>query len=210
MAAISQSVKSVYDFPCYIDDSTSLGWIELRAKMISLVREHGVRLFVIDYIQLMQGKQTGNREQEIASITRMCKATAKELDVPIIELAQLNRDLEKRSDKRPQLSDLRESGSIEQDANIVMFLYRPEYYDITSDENNQPLKEGYTEIVIAKNRDGSLGIVKAIFKGKYSRFEDFETPIEEPIQECKPKNLTPNYNAERQYTPTNEQEDAPF
>lgn len=132
-------------------------------------------MVIIDYLQLMHGDSTtGNREQEIASISRSLKNIAKELNVPVIALSQLSRAVETRGgDKRPQLSDLRESGSIEQDADMVMFLYRPEYYGITEDENGTPLT-GTGDVIIAKNRHGSIEDVRLRFIGKYTKFTDLD------------------------------------
>jgi replicative DNA helicase len=162
--------------PIYIDDTPALSILELRAKCRRLKSESNVQLIVIDYLQLMRGEQNGNREQEIASISRALKGIAKELNVPVIALSQLSRGVETRGgDKRPQLSDLRESGSIEQDADIVMFLYRPEYYKITVDEDGMPT-QGAGEVIIAKHRNGSIGSVKLKFIGKYTKFADFDEP----------------------------------
>lgn len=160
--------------PIFIDDTPGLSILELRAKCRRLKAEHNVQMIVIDYLQLMTGEKSGNREQEIASISRALKGIAKELSVPVIALSQLSRGVETRGgDKRPQLSDLRESGSIEQDADIVMFLYRPEYYKITVDEDGMPT-QGMAEVIIAKHRNGSLDNVKLKFIGKYTKFEDWE------------------------------------
>jgi replicative DNA helicase len=162
--------------PIFIDDTPALSVLELRAKSRRLRAEHNVQLIVVDYLQLMRGDQGGNREQEIASISRALKGIAKELNVPVLALSQLSRGVETRGgDKRPQLSDLRESGSIEQDADIVMFLYRPEYYKITVDEEGMPT-QGMGEIIIAKHRNGSVGSVKLKFIGKYTKFTDFDAP----------------------------------
>ena len=162
--------------PIFIDDSPALSILELRAKCRRLKAEHNVQLIVVDYLQLMKGDNQGNREQEIASISRALKGIAKELDVPVIALSQLSRGVETRGgDKRPQLSDLRESGSIEQDADIVMFLYRPEYYKITVDEEGLPT-QGLAEVIVAKHRNGSLDTVRMKFIGKYTKFVDFEGP----------------------------------
>lgn len=160
--------------PIFIDDTPALSILELRAKCRRLKAEHNVQLIVVDYLQLMKGEAGGNREQEIASISRALKGIAKELDVAVLALSQLSRGVETRGgDKRPQLSDLRESGSIEQDADIVMFLYRPEYYKITMDEDNVPT-QGMAEVIVAKHRNGSLDTVKLKFIGKYTKFADFE------------------------------------
>ncbi len=162
--------------PIFIDDTAAISILELRAKCRRLKAEHNIQMIVIDYLQLMKGEATGNREQEIASISRALKGIAKELNVPVIALSQLSRSVETRGgDKRPQLSDLRESGSIEQDADIVMFLYRPEYYKITVDEEGMPT-QGMAEAIIAKHRNGSLETVKLKFIGKYTKFADFDGP----------------------------------
>lgn len=161
--------------PIFIDDTPALSILELRAKCRRLKAEHGVQLVVIDYLQLMKGEQSGNREQEIASISRALKGIAKELSVPVLALSQLSRSVETRGgDKRPQLADLRESGSIEQDADIVMFLYRPEYYKITQDEDGMPT-QGVGEVIIAKHRNGSTDNVKLKFIGKYTKFADLDS-----------------------------------
>jgi replicative DNA helicase len=161
--------------PIFIDDTPALSILELRAKCRRLKAEHGIQIIVIDYLQLMRGEQSGNREQEIASISRSLKGIAKELNVPVLALSQLSRSVETRGgDKKPQLSDLRESGSIEQDADIVMFLYRPEYYKITVDEEGMPT-QNTGEVIIAKHRNGSTGSVKLKFIGKYTKFSDLDS-----------------------------------
>jgi replicative DNA helicase len=163
--------------PIFIDDTPALSILELRAKCRRLKAEHNIELIIVDYLQLMRGDSAGNREQEIASISRALKGIAKELAVPVLALSQLSRGVETRGgDKRPQLSDLRESGSIEQDADIVMFLYRPEYYKITVDEEGMPT-QGMGEVIIAKHRNGSTGTVKLKFIGKYTKFADFDSPV---------------------------------
>jgi len=162
--------------PIFIDDTPALSILELRAKCRRLKAEHNVQLIVVDYLQLMKGEAGGNREQEIASISRALKGIAKELNVPVIALSQLSRGVETRGgDKRPQLSDLRESGSIEQDADIVMFLYRTEYYKITEYEDGTP-SQGVAEVIIAKHRNGSLDSVRLKFIGKYTKFADYDSP----------------------------------
>src|SRR5688572_2392647 len=162
--------------PIFIDDTPALSILELRAKCRRLKAEHNIQLVVVDYLQLMRGEVGGNREQEIASISRALKGVAKELNIPVIALSQLSRGVETRGgDKRPQLSDLRESGSIEQDADIVMFLYRPEYYKITVDEDGMPT-QGMAEVIIAKHRNGSLENVRLKFIGKYTKFVDYDGP----------------------------------
>jgi replicative DNA helicase len=168
--------------PIFIDDTPALSVLELRAKCRRLKAQHDIQMIIIDYLQLMSGDSSkggggkGNREQEIASISRALKQLAKELNCPVIALSQLSRAVETRGgDKRPQLSDLRESGSIEQDADMVMFLYRPEYYGILQGENGEPL-QGVGEVIIAKHRNGSLDTVQLKFIGKYTRFTDLDGP----------------------------------
>lgn len=172
-----EKTKNIANAPIFIDDTPGLSILELRAKCRKLKQQHDVQMIIIDYLQLMSGdlsKKGGNREQEIASISRSLKSIAKELNVPVIALSQLSRAVETRGgDKRPMLSDLRESGSIEQDADMVLFLYRPEYYGITQDEDGGPT-EGMGEIIIAKHRNGSLADVKLRFIGKYTKFIDFD------------------------------------
>ncbi|MEM1042384.1 MAG: replicative DNA helicase [Bacteroidota bacterium] len=162
----------------FVDDTPGLGILELRAKCRRLKAEHGIGLVIVDYLQLMHGTQdnrNGNREQEIAQISRSLKALAKELDVPVLALAQLSRAVETRGgDKRPMLSDLRESGSIEQDADVVAFIYRAERYGITQDENGNSTA-GVGEIIIGKQRNGPIGNVKLAFVNQYARFENLQT-----------------------------------
>ncbi|TXC81550.1 replicative DNA helicase [Luteibaculum oceani] len=171
-------IGKLAEAPIYIDDTPALGIFELRAKCRRLVFQHDVKIIIIDYLQLMSGtgNEGGNRVQEISAISRALKIIAKELEVPVIALSQLSRAVETRGgDKRPMLSDLRESGSIEQDADIVSFIYRPEYYGITEDENGQPL-QGVGEIMIAKHRNGAVENVRLRFKGHLARFEDLNEP----------------------------------
>jgi replicative DNA helicase len=164
--------------PIYIDDTPGLGILELRAKCRRLKAEHGIGMVVVDYLQLMHGttdSKNANREQEIAQISRSLKALAKELDVPVIALAQLSRAVETRGgDKRPQLSDLRESGSIEQDADVVAFIYRAERYGILQDESGHST-EGTGEIIIAKQRNGPTGNIRLAFLDRYARFDNLDT-----------------------------------
>ncbi len=158
----------------FIDDTPAITLMELRTKARRLKSEHDIGLIIIDYLQLMQGsnRENGNREQEIASISRGLKSLAKELDVPVIALSQLSRAVEQRGgDKRPQLSDLRESGSIEQDADVVMFLYRPEYYGITTTNEGQSTA-GMAEVIIGKQRNGPVGSKMLYFVKDYARFEN--------------------------------------
>lgn len=192
--------------PIFIDDTPALSILELRAKCRRLKAEHNIQLIVIDYLQLMKGEAGGNREQEIASISRALKGIAKELNVPVIALSQLSRGVETRGgDKRPQLSDLRESGSIEQDADIVMFLYRPEYYKITEYEDGTP-SQGVAEVIIAKHRNGSLDSVRLKFIGKYTKFADYDAP--EGFTSM--SNIQSRMNTPRNEPPPFQGDDAPF
>lgn len=168
--------------PIFIDDTPSISIMELRSKCRRLKKEHDIGVVVIDYLQLMTGMKNDrqNREQEIAGISRGLKALAKELDVPVIALSQLSRAVEQRGgDKRPQLSDLRESGSIEQDADVVCFLYRPEYYDITTDDQGNST-EGLAEVIVGKQRNGPVGSVNLHFIKKYTRFENLSRSFVSP------------------------------
>ncbi|MEO0556967.1 MAG: replicative DNA helicase [Bacteroidota bacterium] len=166
--------------PIFIDDTPGLGILELRAKCRRLKAEHDIGLVIVDYLQLMHGSGGGknsNREQEIAQISRSMKGLAKELNVPVLALSQLSRAVETRGgDKRPQLSDLRESGSIEQDADVVMFIYRAERYGITVDESGNST-EGLGELIIGKQRNGPIGNVKVAFVNQYARFENLTSYI---------------------------------
>lgn len=171
-------VKNLENAPLFIDDTPALSVFDLRAKCRRLAAQHGIKLIIIDYLQLMtvggQGNKGGNREQEISTISRSLKSIAKELNVPVIALSQLSRAVETRGgNKRPLLSDLRESGAIEQDADIVSFIYRPEYYDITEWEDGSPC-EGQGEFIIAKHRNGGLENVKLRFQGNLAKFSDLE------------------------------------
>lgn len=169
---LSKNAHKLISAPIYVDDSPSQTVLEIRAKARRLKAEKKIGLIIIDYLQLMQGPaKAESREREISHISRSLKALAKELNIPVIALAQLNRAVETRSDKRPQLSDLRESGSIEQDADVVMFLNRPEYYGIEKDENGESL-EGVAEVIIGKQRNGPTGTVKLAFIKEYARFEN--------------------------------------
>ena len=177
---LSTKVKDLEKAPLYIDDSPSLSIFDLRAKARRLVSQHDVKIIIVDYLQLMtaggNGKGGGNREQEISTISRNLKALAKELNVPVIALSQLSRAVETRgSSKRPLLSDLRESGAIEQDADIVSFIYRPEYYKIDEwDDDEQSPTAGQAEFIIAKHRNGSLENVRLKFIGNLGKFDNLE------------------------------------
>ena len=161
------SVSMLSKAKLFIDDTAALTPTELRARTRRLKREHGLDLVIIDYLQLMQvGGSTENRATEISEISRSLKALAKELQVPIIALSQLNRSVEQRPDKRPVMSDLRESGSIEQDADVILFIYRDEVYNPESND------KGIAEIIIRKQRNGPIGTVRLSFLGQYTRFEN--------------------------------------
>jgi replicative DNA helicase len=173
---MSQRMSKLAQAKIYLDDQAALNIFELRAKARRLKQKHDIQLIIIDYLQLMQASvdKSGNREQEISKISRDLKALAKELEVPIIALSQLNRSVETRKESKvPQLSDLRESGAIEQDADLVMFLYRPEYHGINNDAMGETI-EGETQIHIAKHRNGSTGMEKVRFIKEYQRFVDME------------------------------------
>ncbi len=169
-----KDINLLLDAPLYVDDTPSLSVFELRSKARRLVKEHNVQCLIIDYLQLMNasGMSFGSREQEVSIISRSLKGLAKELDIPIIALSQLNRGVEGRTGhegKRPQLSDLRESGAIEQDADMVCFIHRPEYYRITEDNEGNSLI-GLAEVIVAKHRNGATDIVSLKFKGEYAKF----------------------------------------
>ncbi len=180
---LDSKIKSLYGKPLYLDDTPGLSVYELRSKARRLVQEHGIKIIMIDYLQLMTANTSnrfGSRQEEVSTISRSLKGLAKELNIPIIALSQLNRDVEKREGgdgkqgKRPQLSDLRESGAIEQDADIVCFIHRPEYYKIyRSPETGEDLR-GKAEIILAKHRNGAVGDVILSYKSKYTRFENLD------------------------------------
>ena len=173
---LNTKVTPLTDAPIFIDDTPQLSIFELRAKCRRLKQQHDIQMIFIDYLQLMtaKGGDKGlNREQEISTISRSLKSLAKELEIPVLALSQLSRSVEQRpGSKKPILSDLRESGAIEQDADMVMFIYRPEYYKDGADAEDKP--KGYSIIDIAKHRNGKLGEVELRFVGQYARFEEFE------------------------------------
>ena len=175
---LSSKVKKLEDAPIYIDDTPGLSIFDLRAKCRRLVAQHKVEIIVIDYLQLMTAgvtKSNGNREQEISTISRSLKSIAKELDIPVIALSQLSRAVETRGgSKRPLLSDLRESGAIEQDADIVSFIYRPEYYQIHEWDDDGTPCDGQGELIVAKHRNGSLDKVRLRFEANMAKFSDLE------------------------------------
>ena len=167
---LTSAIALLNEAPLFIDDTPALTVTELRARARRLKREHGLSMIVIDYIQLMQGSSRSsneNRATEISEISRSLKALAKELEVPVVALSQLNRSLEQRPNKRPIMSDLRESGAIEQDADLIVFIYRDEVY------NEDSAEKGKAEIIISKQRNGPIGTLALTFQGKYTRFENF-------------------------------------
>ena len=173
---LDKRLNNLLGAPLYVDDTPSLSVFELRTKARRLVREHGVKIIMIDYLQLMNasGMSYNSRQEEVSTISRSLKQLAKELNIPIIALSQLNRGVESREGiegKRPQLADLRESGAIEQDADMVCFIHRPEYYKIYQDEKGRDLR-GMAEIIIAKHRNGAVGDVLLRFMKEFARFSD--------------------------------------
>jgi len=173
---LEYKIKSLVDAPIYIDDTPAISIFELRAKCRRLKVQHHVEMIIIDYLQLMTGlgDTKGNREQEVSTISRALKSIAKELDVPVVALSQLNRSVELRSgNKRPQLSDLRESGAIEQDADLVVFIHRPEKYDIFEDEKGNSTI-GLAEVIVAKHRNGPVGEITLRFKDEYAKFSELD------------------------------------
>ena len=173
---LTQAADKLQKAPIYIDDTPAIPILELRAKARRVVKEKGVRFIVVDYLQLMQGpKKAENRQQEISALSRSLKALAKELNVPIMALSQLSRAVEQRHDRRPQLSDLRESGAIEQDADTVLFIYRDEVYNPDTED------EGIAEIIIGKQRNGPIGRVKLAFLKEIMRFEPLAEEEEEEV-----------------------------
>ena len=183
---LNVKVKDLEKAPLYIDDTPSLSIFDLRAKARRLASQYGIKLLIIDYLQLMTAggsQKGGNREQEISTISRNLKALAKELNIPVIALSQLSRAVETRGgSKRPLLSDLRESGAIEQDADIVSFIYRPEYYKIEEwDDEERTPTEGQAELIIAKHRNGGLDNIRLKFighLGKFDNLDSFDSPFE--------------------------------
>ncbi len=172
---LNRKISSLDKAPIFIDDTPALSIFEFRAKCRRLKMQHQIDIIIVDYLQLMTAgsDSRGSREQEVSTISRSLKAIAKELDVPILALSQLNRSVESREGKRPQLSDLRESGAIEQDADIVLFIHRPEYFGITEDDSGNSLL-GVAEIIIAKHRNGATDDVHLAFKKELAKFSDME------------------------------------
>ena len=198
---LDYKIKELYDAPLYVDDTPSLSVFELRTKARRLVREHDVKIIIIDYLQLMNasGMSFGSRQEEVSTISRSLKGLAKELNIPIIALSQLNRGVESREGidgKRPQLSDLRESGAIEQDADMVCFIHRPEYYKIFKDEAGNDLR-GMAEVIIAKHRNGAVGEVLLRFRGEYARFQNPDDDMIIPMPGEQPGIIQSRINANK-------------
>jgi replicative DNA helicase len=165
---LTSAIEILSQAPIFIDDTPAMTPTELRARARRIKREHGLGLVVIDYLQLMQvPSRAENRATEISEISRSLKTLAKEIDVPVIALSQLNRSLEQRPNKRPVMSDLRESGAIEQDADVITFIYRDEVYNEDSPD------KGTAEIIIGKQRNGPIGTTRLTFLGQYTRFENY-------------------------------------
>jgi replicative DNA helicase len=170
---INGAIRQMSEAKIFIDDTPALTPTEVRSRCRRLQREHGVSLIVIDYLQLMQvAGTTENRATEISEISRSLKALARELKVPIVALSQLNRSVEARTEKRPVMSDLRESGAIEQDADLIVFIYRDEVY------NPATTRKGQADINIAKQRNGPIGEFPLTFQGKYTRFDNYAPEVE--------------------------------
>jgi replicative DNA helicase len=166
---LTNAVGKLHDAPIHIDETPALNALELRARARRLHRQYGtLGMIVVDYLQLMEATSSGeNRATEISEISRSLKSLAKELKVPVVALSQLNRGLEQRPNKRPVMSDLRESGAIEQDADLILFIYRDEVY------NPDTPDKGVSEIIIGKQRNGPIGTIKLTFLGEYTRFENY-------------------------------------
>ena len=180
MQTIRNGADDLSRLPIILDDTTDLSSEGIRAKVNHLVRKHDIKMLYVDYVQLMQSDKN-SREQQVADISRSCVGVAKEFDIPVVGLAQLSRKNESRTDKRPMLSDLRESGQLEQDAFCVMFLHRPEYYGVDTMEDGTS-SDGIAEIIIAKHKDGKTGIKRQYFEKENMRFENLtmNEPIHEP------------------------------
>lgn len=199
-------INSLIEAPLYIDDTPGLSVFELKTKAHRLVRERGVKLIMIDYLQLMNanGMRFNSRQEEVAKISQSLKELAKDLDIPIIALSQLNRGVEGRDGaegKRPLLSDLRESGAIEQDADMVMFVHRPEYYHIYQGTNGEDYR-GKAEIIIAKHRKGATDIALLNFRGEYTRFENPEDNMLSPLEGGEIKDTTLDGSKDMPFPPS--------
>ncbi|HVL38915.1 MAG TPA: replicative DNA helicase, partial [Fimbriimonadaceae bacterium] len=175
---LADACDTFYNLPIYIDDSSDVSAMEMRGKCRRLQQDGGLALVVVDYLQLMRGsKKTENRVQEISEIARSLKALAKELNVPVIALSQLNRGVENRDNKRPQLADIRESGSIEAEADVVMMIYREQYYkdrENPAEADHNPDRTEKAEIILAKHRNGETGVVILGFQPSFARFRNLK------------------------------------
>jgi replicative DNA helicase len=171
MHEIVTRIDDLMNAKIFIDDSAALSPVEFRAKCRRMKMEHGIDMVMVDYLQLMHAPRAESREREISTISHALKAVAKELDIPVVALSQLNRTLEARADKRPMLSDLRESGSIEQDADVVMFIHRPEYYKIMTFDDGRST-ENIAEIIVGKQRNGPTGDVRLFYQKELAAFHD--------------------------------------
>jgi replicative DNA helicase len=183
-----EAAKALEACPLYIDDTPALPISQIAARARRLKRTHGLDVLIVDYLQLLKGSSRENRVQEVSEITQGLKAIAKEMDIPVIALSQLSRAVENRDDKRPQLADLRESGSIEQDADVVMFVYREEYYKEREKPGDHELEKmaqwqqimeqvhGKAEVIIGKQRHGPIGSVDLSFEGRFTRFGNLVKP----------------------------------
>lgn len=200
---LDTKINDLYNAPLYVDDTPSLSVFELRTKARRLVREHGVQMIIIDYLQLMNasGMSYNSRQEEVSTISRSLKQLAKELEIPIIALSQLNRGVENRpatdenpDNKRPQLSDLRESGAIEQDADMVCMIHRPEYYHLYKDAQGNSTK-GVAEIIIAKHRNGQVGDVRLKFISDYARFANIDDTTLAPLIGVDPEPIMSSMNS---------------
>ncbi len=179
MPQIVQAIGRLAEAPIFVDDTPMLSLLELRAKARRLRAEHNVQLIIVDYLQLVHPPKAESREREVAMISRAFKMMAKELAIPVVALAQLNRSVESRADKRPMLADLRESGSLEQDADVVIFVHRPEMYGITTYDDGAPT-EGTAEIIVGKQRNGPVGEVRLAYLRDFARFENLALHYTEP------------------------------
>jgi replicative DNA helicase len=172
---------TLYEAPVYIDDTAGLDFLKLSSRARRMAIEKNIGLLIVDYMQLMDGpKNMDNRQQEISYISRSLKSLAKQLNIPILALSQLSRAVESRPDKRPMLSDLRESGAIEQDADLVMFVYREEFYLKDHDDPRYKDVENVAEIIVGKHRNGPIGTVKLTFLKQYGRFSDYASDTDAP------------------------------
>ena len=187
-----EGISKVNKMPLYIDDTAGISLPTLRSsKLRRMVQKYGIRVAVVDYMQLMNSDYKGGRtrENEVTELSKGLKQLAKELKIPIIVLSQLSRKVEDRATKRPMLSDLRESGSIEQDSDMVCFIYRPSYYQINTDESGNPYPADYAELMIEKYRSGKLGRIGMKYIGEYTRFQNLQTDFERNAASLAKKDL---------------------